>query len=110
MSPMERKARVVELTHQGKTAREISDLLGVTTRTVVRDRREMGIAKPVPRRLTDDEVRAVEQMLEDGCSYSEIARTFGVHLTCISQRFPGRGWTATQANEYRALLRKCGAI
>lgn len=40
----ERRARVVELTEAGLSSAEIADRLGVTQRTVVRDRAEVGVA------------------------------------------------------------------
>lgn len=110
MTPQERKHRVAVLTRQGMTAREISEICGITTRTVVRDRHDVGIAQPVARRLTADEVKIAEDMLEDGASYSEIARTLGVHLTCISKRWPGRGWTYAQTNDHIRALRQAGMI
>lgn len=32
-------------------------------------------------------------MLEDGCSYSEVARTLGCCHQTVSARFPGKGWS-----------------
>ena len=38
-----------------------------------------------------------DQLLVDGCSNREVARTIGCHHTTVLAPFPGRGWDRRQA-------------
>lgn len=87
-----RRARVVALTQQGFTATEIAAVEGLTMRTVYRIRQELGASRERFAPLSDDELRTAAQLLDDGCSCSEVARTLGRNQTTISKHFPGRGW------------------
>jgi IS30 family transposase len=87
----ERRERIVELTRQGYTADQISHTEGVTARTVQRTRQAMGISRDY-NRMTPDELRAAAALLDDGCSYGEVARTLGRAPCTIRRHFPGRGW------------------
>lgn len=93
----ERRDRIAALTRQGWSAAAIARELGVTVRTVVRAREHRDCRVYVPRRFTADEIAQVEAMLDDGCSYTEVARTLGRNVTVVLQRWPGRGWTKAQA-------------
>ena len=46
--------------------------------------------------------RALE-LLRDGASYTEVARTVNVDRKQISKKFPGYGWTKQQGVEFREL-------
>ena len=46
----------------------------------------------------------VEEMLDDGCSATEISRTLGMTPTAVLARYPGRGWTPQQSNAHRRVL------
>ena len=89
-----RRQRVVELTRQGHSAAEISQFLGITKRSVTRIRRETGVAQTAVnvQPMTDDELRRAAELLDDGCSYSEVGRTLGRSGGTIRAHFPGRGW------------------
>lgn len=106
----ERRAEIVRLTKAGHSAAEIAKRLGVTTRTVHRQRRTGGCAKPMPNWMTDDEIRRAEALLDDGASYSEVARTLGRTAQSIGERFPGRGYSKAQANEMRRLKAQLEAL
>lgn len=45
------------------------------------------------------ESRAAE-LLADGCSYREVARTLGCHHTTVIDHLPDRGWTRQQVSEW----------
>ena len=98
-----RRDRVVDLTRQGHTAKQIADLLGVTKRTVARDRTATGCAQTKAPLLTADELERAKEMLEDGASYQEVGRTLGRYGTTIRHRFPGYTLTKEEA-AHRAVL------
>ena len=102
----EREARVKCLTEQGWPATEIAAVLKISTRTVVRYRRVTGCSQPVGRHLTDDEIATAGEMLDDGCSYTEVARTLGVSAWAIATKYPGRSWTPSQVSAHGCLHRK----
>lgn len=92
--------RVVELTRQGHTARQISERLHISQRTVNRLRMKRGIGRPSLPTMTSEMVARAATMLDDGASYAEVARTLGVDLSSIKRRFPGRGWTRQQCGQW----------
>jgi len=94
---------VAKLTRQGWSAQQIADHLNVTTRTVTRSRKRSGVDKPPPQWMTAEEIARAEQMLDDGASLTEVARTLDRHPVSIWKRFPGRGWTDEQTGQYNAL-------
>lgn len=42
-------------------------------------------------------------MLDDGASFSEVARTLHRHKGTICKHFPGRGWAPGSGAQYRRL-------
>jgi hypothetical protein len=107
----ERRARVIELTRQGHSASAIAAFTGITKRSVTRIRSDMGVAQPpsgLP--LTDDEMRRAAELLDDGCSYGETARTLGRNCETIRRHFPGRGWTRAECAEIASAFGRLAAI
>lgn len=102
---VERRERVVELTRLGHSASEISVRLGITKRQVARIRTAEGIAQAKAAPLTADEIRIAAELLDDGCSYSEVARTVGRSPRAISGHFPGRGWPVGEGGRLGAFNR-----
>jgi hypothetical protein len=98
---VERYERIAQLTRAGWTRRAIAQELGICTRTVERARIATGCAQPVPPRLTDEQLAAAEALLDDGAAYIEAGRTIGAAGRTVARHFPGRGWTQSQAAEYR---------
>ncbi len=45
-------------------------------------------------------LRAAEDMLDDGASFAEVARTVHISTKTLNKRFPGRQWTREQIGEY----------
>lgn len=110
-SIQERVARVATLTRGGYTDREIAVWLGVSERTVLRDRKTAGLpitSTTAP--LTEVERATALRLLEDGANYREVARTIGRGRTTIKRAFPGYSWTQAQKFEYRMALRAFNAI
>ena len=110
---LERRQRVATMTRQGLSATEIATALRVTPRTVVRDRQATGCAKPCnarEKRLRSDELQRAEQLLNDGCSYADVARTLGRSPQAIRYHFPGRGWTFIQCGQYAMTVRHLNTL
>lgn len=67
--------------------------------------------RPPRYKLTEDEERRAAQLLDDGASMRETARTIGRSASVICRHFPGRGWTIAQVAEHASLNRQFrGAI
>ena len=103
--------RVRTLTAEGKSAREIAALAHTTQRTVVKYRERLGISQPHygDHKMTDEDKAKAEQMFDDGCSATEIARTLGFAPCTIIKHFPGRQWTAKQCGEWSQVVQKAAA-
>lgn len=97
---------VVELTRAGLSAPQIAERLNVTTRTVQRHRVAAGIAQPLAPRLTPEQHEQARQLIDDGASYKEVARTIGCANTTVAKRFPGRGWTLAECGRWGRFLDK----
>lgn len=106
----ERREKVAAMTKQGYSAADIAAILRITERTVQRYRVRTGCAQPKRPPLTPEELARVEQLLNDGCSIAEAARTIGRAQTNLQQRFRGRGWTRQQRAEYLAMVRRMREI
>jgi DNA-binding NarL/FixJ family response regulator len=100
----ERQAVVVDLTREGWTADAIAARLGVTQRTVFRDRQKMHISRPRSKPWTEQEQRRAQELIDDGYSLMEVARTLHRHVVTVTNHgFKGQGWTAEQTGQYNAL-------
>jgi IS30 family transposase len=104
-----RDQRIAQLTLAGKSARQVAEEVGVTKRTVQRARMRTGVAKPPRQPLAGDEIRCAETLLDDGASYTEVARTLGRHPETIARNFPGRS-TWNNGVEYRKFMAALDAI
>lgn len=107
-----RDERIAQLTLAGYTASQISARLHIAPRTVHRGRVRTGIAQPFcGKPLTADERRRAETMLEDGASYSEVARTIGRSRETIRKWFPGSSvWKVGGGTLYRQYMVALDAI
>ncbi|AYD86888.1 DNA binding protein [Mycobacterium phage MilleniumForce] len=100
---------ILSMTREGCSARHIAEVVGCSSRTVVRvradgDARVMGPELFTP--LTQEQKDFARYLLDDGAPYNEVARTLGVSWTTIERNFPGYGWTKRQAAEFTALSKK----
>jgi IS30 family transposase len=98
--------RVADLTCQGWSADQIAREVGIHPRTVTRVRRRTGVGGPVYPHYSDEELRIAEQMLADGASIADTARTLGREPTTLWKRYKGRGWSSEKTAEYRRMLRE----
>lgn len=100
-----RRERVIELTRLGIAAGDIAAQLRITKRQVSRIRVAAGIAQQPAPRLTVEELRTAEELLDAGCSYSEVGRTLNRSESAIAYHFPGRGWEKGEGGRLGAFRR-----
>lgn len=91
---------------EGRSAREISLALGVSARTVTRWRRATGrshgtATAPTPPML----LRLAHDMLLDGASRAEAARSVGISVDVLKRHFPELSWTPEECREYGRMIR-----
>lgn len=93
-----------QMHNEGLSAEQIAARLKVNPRTVTRWRVAMGIAKPPAVLLTAEEKARALDLLTDGASYNEVARTLGRSNKCISHALPGYGWTRLEGGQFAAFI------
>jgi len=98
--------QVLERTRKGQSAPQIADDLGCCARTVHRARVRLNIGKPSATPVTAEQIEKMRQLLDDGASRCETARTLGVSPKTVNRHFPGRKWTREQANEMSSAIQK----
>lgn len=103
-----RAERVAALTRAGHSAADIAFILGMSRRTVERTRARLGIrlggqCKP---RISDQVLAVAEQMLIDGASVKETARSLGVSYSSIHKWLPGYAWTPTQIGQHAVMVQR----
>jgi DNA-binding CsgD family transcriptional regulator len=99
------REEIVALTQSGRNAREIAERLRISERTVQRVRAASGCAELSAPRLTGSEILTAMEMLEDGASYGEVARTLGRAEQTISRNIPGYFFSKEQKAVAAALGR-----
>lgn len=104
LDPATRDALVREWTREGVPPGEQARRLGVSRETVRQTRRRLGILQARP--WTDADTARALQLLDDGCSFTEVGRTLGRSPATICRRFPGRGWSATECGRFSRLTRQ----
>ena len=55
--------------------------------------------------LNNAEITHARELLDDGCSYREAARTIGHPRSAVMKAIPGYGWTYKEAGEFAAACR-----
>lgn len=94
------------LHNEGLSAAQIALRLDINPRTVSRWRVAMGIAKPPVVLLSAEEKKRALDLLTDGASYNEVARTLGRSTQCISHALPGYGWSRLECGQFAAFIYK----
>lgn len=98
---------IESLVKDGLTATQIALRLGERRATISAIIGKLGLAKPA-RRFTDIEIDMMFEMLEDGASYREVARTLNTRTATVMSKFPGYGWTPQQSGEFGMMMRYQG--
>lgn len=88
----DRREHVVRMCAEGLNDLQIAQVFHVSERTIERDRERLGLTQPTSHQWTADELRLASNLLDDGCTYSEVARTIGVARDTVRFRFPGQGY------------------
>lgn len=111
-----RDERIEALAQAGYNTRQIAAVERTTIRTVQRSRARLGIAAPkAENALSAAELRRAADLLDDGASYREVARTLGRSDMTIAHHFPGRSqWPPSSSSgpgaQYRKLRKALDAI
>lgn len=99
--------KIAALTRQGHTANDIAVQLRITPRTVVRHRARAGVAKTRAPFITDAQLAQARQLMEDGCSREETARTVGISVASLTHHIPEFPlWSRAEASTYARACRE----
>lgn len=100
--------QIAELTRAGYSIPQIAECLGISEATVTNHRRRAGVSQPrvAAPPMSDTELARCKQLLEDGCSYTEVGRTIGRSDRTIAKHFPGHGYNQQQIAEYRKIVKQ----
>jgi hypothetical protein len=99
----ERRERVAVLLRAGRSVRQVAEETGLSIQSVYGIRSAFREPDYRRRLYTPEEVARIEEMLADGASIAEIARTVGRGRKALWKRFRGRGWTREQVAEWHRL-------
>lgn len=93
------------LERSGHSARQIAQICGVSSRTVVRWRHATGQSRRPPTTpLPRAQLELAHRLLEDGASISEAARSVGCANKTLSRRWPQYAWDQSQAGRFAAMV------
>jgi len=85
----------------GVSYRRASALTGVPDATLRNKFPGYGVQQRI---ITDEMKEGMEAMLDDGASYAEVGRSYGVSWNSVRRYFPGRGWSPQEKGEYAQML------
>ena len=109
----ERRDRVAKLTAAGETAEAIAQQLKISSRTVCRDRAALGISQSGGQPFTAREALRAKEFLDDGASYTDVAKTLGRCPKTIQVHLPGyeiskqeKARRAAMGRQFAKLMRK----
>lgn len=101
---------IAKLTREGKTARQVSELLGCTKKTVHRVRLATGTAQQIPefagKPITAERLEQIRSMVEDGTPVREIEKTLGTSHQTVNKYFPGASWSREQISEHTSVIQR----
>lgn len=98
-------AAVLDAHRCGLDPEQIAQRCRVSKRTVERHLRGLGLTSPRETLVIDGPThRLIEDLLDDGAPYTEIADTVGIPASAIAVRYPLRGWKQDQTAQFRRWL------
>jgi transposase len=105
-----RREQVARLTRSGHSATDIAFILGVSIRTVTRNRALAGLTVGYirPSEPSEEQLAAAKAMLLDGACYPEVARTLGFSATTWRKRIPGFEWSYSQSGQQARAMQMLG--
>lgn len=97
--------------NEGCTIAQIAEAMGVTTRTINRQKRSIGLSNPRPTsRPLEEWAHKAAQLLTEGYSLRSVSELTGIGRTTLSRHFPGQGWTKHQVGHYAAEVRRLNQL
>lgn len=92
-----------QLHNAGLSGVEIAEALNTTETTVYRIRKQLGLVTSAVR-MTPERKAKIQEALDEGQSWMEIQRTFGVRHDTMKRHFPGTQWTLAQSVDHAAAV------
>ena len=95
MGNTELQESILSLARSGVSTRQIAKSLGCSKDYVTRIRNRHKTPDRVGRPITysPDKLKYAELLLEDGCSYHDVAETTMIPRTTLREKFPGKGFS-----------------
>lgn len=101
------RERIRALLAEGLPVVDVAARLGISTRTVLRAKRELGLplASYVRRTIGPEDLALIGRLLDEGWSYNEITATHRYTHGTLTKYFPGRGMDPLEASRLGLLVR-----
>lgn len=93
--------------------RDVAARLGITERTVLRIRHELGLPvgpAPYRKRVGPEDLVLIETCLREGMPFSEITKTHGYTYQTLARHFPGRGMTKQEGSAIGLAVRQTNQL
>ena len=90
---------ILRMTARRVSLAETAARFGCSERQVSVIRSQHGVARPARRPITTEELTRAEELLKDGCSYSEVARTLDRSTGVLRKHLPGYGWPTNRTGK-----------
>ncbi|QKY79815.1 helix-turn-helix DNA binding domain [Arthrobacter phage Bumble] len=93
--------------------RDIAARLGITERTVLRIRHELGFPvgpAPYRKRVGPEDLVLIETCLQEGFSFAEITKTHGYTYQTLARHFPGRGMSKEEGSALGLAVRQTNQL
>ncbi|QZE10406.1 helix-turn-helix DNA binding domain protein [Mycobacterium phage ScoobyDoobyDoo] len=100
---------IERLALEGHSTPRIAEMLGIDKRTVNYWRKKRGV---VHKRVyaTPEQIEKIHELLAEGLSLAETARTLGLNVGTVRNVHKGQGWTMEQSIEHLSDLRRHGHV
>lgn len=95
--------RAKELLANGLARKTVAAICGVSEKTLYR---HIPATLRPQKHYSEREKQRARELLDDGCSFLEVARTLGCSNTSVAAWYPGAGWTKRQGAEFGAAIRQ----